>query len=245
MKRSLLACALLALWTAPAGAGGINFAWNDCPADGGWYLWSDPCTSDLGIGGSAVATFALSADMPMFAGLEAVVDGQALGQTTVPDWWQFYNPGSCRQTAISVAFTFEGQAGVNCIDAWNGQVIGGVTAFQTSTTDPPDPIPQTNAFRIRIAAQPTQPFTVPRYLELLAFVLNISNAGTSACSGCPTPAALVLTSIKVSSEDGTFVVLTQSLINNCIGWQDPVSPTDCWAVPAARTSWGQVKGLYR
>jgi hypothetical protein len=260
MRFALLALTLMLASPALAGGlgSGINFAWNQCLPEGGTERATFDCSTN---GGSqvAVGSFMLNGPLEEFVGLEVDIDVLANGPT-LPDWWQYFNPGSCRQTALSASFNFLSFPRTQCVDPWNGLAAGGLAAYQTSSTIPPMPNPVPNGARIRIGAAVANPVTLPGGVEMYAFQLVLSHArttGSNACAGCGADVCLRLREIVPTSRDGTRWILNEGLESNTIGWQcgRPMtyshSPlfecrlsTDC-ATATEATTWGQIKSLYR
>ena len=240
MKKTLLICGtLLALTASMAQAGGINAAWLNCPADGGTQARTNTCASNLGSAGALMGTYTLTAGQSLKVGDEVVIDIQiGDGSAPVPPYWQFFNAGSCRQTALSANFVAPASA-LNCVDPWSGQAAGGVAAYFTGYGGVP------GRARIIIGAAVANPIDLPADLELFSFNLALSNAGTTTCAGCSQPAAIVLNEIKSVQQDGSFERCNNALQSQCGGWNGGGTPTNCGATPAVNTSWGQVKSLYR
>lgn len=240
MKKTLLICGtLLALTASMAQAGGINAAWTACPSEGGTQVRTSTCTSNLGSAGSLVGTYSLTSGQALKVGDEVVIDIQiGDGSAPVPPYWQFFNAGSCRQTALSANFVYTG-AQSSCFDAWSGQAAGGVAAYFTGYGGVP------GRARIIIGAAVANPIDIPAGLELFSFNLALSNANTTTCAGCAQPAAIVLNEVKSVQQDGSFERCNTPLQSQCGGWNGGGTPTNCGATPAVNTSWGQVKSLYR
>ena len=77
------------------------------------------------------------------------------------------------------------------------------------------------------------------YYALRVTVDYAKSVGYGACSGCATPATIVLNDVWTLNQH-----FTTPLANACLRWQaDGVTP--CSATPARNSTWGQVKGLYR
>ena len=129
---AVLACMLCV--ARPAPAGGLDLAWDNCASASGGAARTSTCRSDVGTN-VAVASFMLSADMVDFVGIEAVVEIRS-DSPTLPDWWSFFNPGACRQNALSASFQFMNLAG--CVDPWEGQALGGLAAYQTTAGGQPN-----------------------------------------------------------------------------------------------------------
>ncbi len=245
MKRVLLFL-LLFLILAPraAGAGGVNLAWGPgCWGENPSNYKAFACDTNSG---SAIATgsFAPNADQPNFVGIEVIVDLQT-NSATLPDWWQFFNSGSCRQSALSSSADFLQAPQVSCADPWQGLAAGGIAAYLTSTTLPAVPNGLPNAARLKIAYALATPSPLTGGTEYYGFRLTITYAktvGTGSCPGCATDAYLTLNEIKSAENTGGVERNSTPIVNACVYWQS--GSMICW-VPAHTTTWGRVKSLYR
>jgi hypothetical protein len=243
MKKALLLCAVLLVTSAVSAWAqtGINFAWDNCVSEGGVQTKTSACASNFGTQ-FAVGSYILSADQNLKVGDEIIIDLQ-LDTPSLVDWWQFFNAGSCRATGLSASFAFGTFPNTNCFDPWSGQALGGIAAYATSTTTPPNPYPDPNRARIIAGAAVALPIALPAATQFYSFQLIISNANTTTCSGCATGATIVLNEISSVQQDGTRQRLTEALTDRCIKFND--GQVLCSALPAKNTSWGQVKSLYR
>jgi hypothetical protein len=235
-----LAALICTLWnTSPSRAGGFDFAWDNCATAAGAAARTSTCRSDVGVN-VAVASFMLSGDMPDFVGVEAVVEVRSDG-ATLPDWWSFFNPGACRQNALSASFDFMRLAG--CTDPWEGQALGGLAAYHTVATSAAQSGGLPNAARIVLAAAVANPIGLRAGNEYYAFQLVISNARTAAgaCAGCAVPVCLTLLELKAVAIDGDAERMTVPMHAERIAWQGAAS---CESSVQNR-SWGHVKQAYR
>jgi len=244
MKRFLLLAATLALGATAANAAGINFAWDQCLPEGGTTNRTFACNVTTGTN-TMVGSFSPSADQPNFVGIEAVVDLQTEG-SALPDWWQFFNSGACRQTSLSTSFDFTSSPATQCVDPWQGLGAGGVAAYQTNATSPPNPYPDPARARVKLAAALADPSPLSANTEYYGFQLrmnNLKSTGTGSCAGCTTPATLVLNEIKSAENTGSFERIFTPITNICITWNSSTVP--CATLPAQNKSWGKIKSMYR
>lgn len=245
MKRVLLFL-LLFLTLAPraAGAGGINVAWGEgCWGENPSNYKAFACNTNSG-SATATGSFAPSAGQPNFVGIEVVVDLQT-SSATLPDWWQLFNSGSCRQSALSSSADFLQAPQVWCIDPWQGLGAGGIAAYLTSTTAPPVPNGLPNAARLKIAYALATPSPLTAETEYYGFRLTITYAktvGAGSCPGCANEACLNLNEIKSVENTGGVERNSTPIVNDWVHWQS--GSLICW-VPAHTTTWGRVKSLYR
>jgi len=178
--------------------------------------------------------------MEQLATINAVLDLQTSG-ATLPDWWQFKNSGTCRQTALSASADFAtGPDG--CPDPWNGAANAGIAQYQVGFGGP-------NRARILAAALSMfgDCFVIPAGTEQMAFKLilsNVSTVGAGSCGGCADGACIVLNSMYLAQCNGPNFNLTMPLSRNFVTWQGGIP--DCpAATPAQNRTWGALKTLYR
>jgi hypothetical protein len=258
MKKSLLICAaLLAVSVSTAMASGVNLGWDDCIGGGavnnkfGTAAWA--CNTNTNTVGTTfrnstiVGTYVLANSINNLVGNEDVLDMMNPGAIVQP-WWDFGNypavatPG-CR--AGQLAFTFR-NPGTSCLD-WPGTdaVAGNMTCERG--------FGGTNKARIKLISAYTAgaPQPVNAGDETVSFTLTVLNAktvGTGACAGCTSPMCMVFNSITIGQSPALPVPLKLSNpeVNNFVTWNDALNTTGCPGVtPTHKSSWGQVKSLYR
>src|SRR5262245_26792835 len=112
MNRAIASCVvLLGVTVTMASAGsGVNIRWTSCFGDGGRLNRDFACDSNSGSNVLAVS-FVLPEDLPQGAAVQVKVNIATMS-STLPDWWQLRNAGSCRQTELSAA----AQDGPSCPD---------------------------------------------------------------------------------------------------------------------------------
>ncbi|MBI5709678.1 MAG: hypothetical protein HZC42_05135 [Candidatus Eisenbacteria bacterium] len=252
MKKTLLLSGLLLALTASMAlaaspGGGINFAWGaGCWPENPVNLKTFACTSNTLSGAIMTGSFAPSIDQPDFVGIEVVVDLQS-SSASLPNWWQFFNAGSCRATALSTSADFTAAPQISCVDPYLGLAAGGIAAYQTTTTAPPVPNGLPNAARLKVAyalADPSGLSMATEYYGFKATMNGTKSTGTGACAGCLTAVCIVLNEIKSAGNAGSVARNTTPMANTALGWQarDAVY---CAATPTHNATWGQVKSLYR
>jgi hypothetical protein len=195
-----------------------------------------------------LASFSLDAAESTFVGIEAIVDFQA-DADSLPNWWQFYNAGSCRPSGLSVSFDFSSAPDTSCTDAFQGQATGGIGSFQTFWTTPQVPGAAPNTARLLLvgAVPAATSIVLNANTEYYAFKLTISNGktvGTGACGGCSVPTCVTLYSIRAVQRTGPSVTLTTVLANNVAHWQSTNGSCPGAQIPPP-PSWGQMKSLLR
>jgi hypothetical protein len=247
--RGLALVLLLGLPAAAAASEALFLTWGDCAAGAGAVLSITPaCISE---GGTEVLYVAFSLGQPVdqVLGIETVVDVQSEA-AALPDWWHFESagpgvPAGCHQGGLSASRTFTTE--VACIDPWVG------TTGDALVQDYQPGAPRGGAGQARIRATAfvsgTDPaLTLDTVRPYYGLKLTLDNHGTGACAGCIQPACLVLNSIwlkRPGAPGGDVLLSTPGPLDaNWARWEG-ASGSDCTAVPVRRSTWGQVKSLYR
>src|SRR5262245_56549493 len=236
MKKSLLITgALLALAASTAMAGGMNMSWTDCGA-AGQQNRNFACNVNTGNNVLCVSYDPL-ASVPDFVGNEMTVDVISTG--VLPAWWQMFNAGSCRGTALpTLNTTF---AAATCGDNFGGAGFGAIGSYVLG--------PNTGSLLCGWAVADGVPIDAgTEYYAVNIVVSNTKTVGTGLCAGCQTGACIVLN--RVSLAYGPAATLVQDILTplnrNWVTWQNgngqPCPPP---IVPTNQRTWGQVKALYR
>ncbi len=249
MKKALILSVLLLALSASIAmaAPGLNLAWDDCGTFGNADRGAAApfsCNSNsntLSKASNLYGTY-VAPGITDLVGNEAVVDYQVAGGT-MPLWWNFTDTaclGGGAGRAGQLLFTFRN--GSSCLD-WPGSA--GVSGNMTVTNTPPD------RARIKLIGAYTSgtPQTLVMDSEYNSFLLTINNAGTlgSGCPGCATAVCIVLNSIKLNEfpAASTPIVIANPANANFVTWRGG-SPLVCpGATPTHKSSWGQLKSLYR
>jgi hypothetical protein len=247
-----LATALgLGVGTARAGEG-LHLTWNECANGSGVSGRTGACTVNTGEQRLYVA-FTLSSPVDQVLGTEVVVDLQAAA-STLPDWWHFEPadpglglPAGCRYGALSASSDFTGETA--CTDPWLNLGSAFIAGYAPGE-------PRSNNAQARIKATTVVPSTLPvsldashMYYDVKLIVSNMNTVNPVTCLGCLTKVCLVLNAIwlkRATGAAGGDLLLegVDGVGSNWASWQSLVS-TDCLAVPVRRSTWGQVKSLYR
>ena len=130
-----LALALVGLVAAAAQAGPINLAWDQCRAEGGIANKYFACDTNARYE-YVVGSFVPQVAMADFIAMAVVIDGETGDGSALPDWWQLYNSGACRQSALSCSFDFLAFPNLSCQDPWQGAAAGGIAAYYTAASAP-------------------------------------------------------------------------------------------------------------
>lgn len=243
MRAPALLTAALALLLVPslARAGGINLAWgSSCWPDNPSNSRSFACTSNAG-GDVMTASFVLDQPFPDFSNVRVLI-GLRAASTTLPDWWNVYNPGACRLGGLAVSADFTALVS-SCADPWAGQATPAILYYHTHADDPQIPV---NEARLVTVAALTTSVPLDAGLEYLAMSItlrHVQSVGTGSCAGCSTPTSIVLDDIDVANAAGHGYRLSVPMGNSCLAWQGQDLP--CNVTPVPNRTWGQVKSFYR
>jgi hypothetical protein len=184
-----------------------------------------------------VTSYVSPIPMDDFAGNEMRLDLASTG--ALPAWWQMFNSGTCRGTALP---TLNTTFGANCGDNFGGSGFGAIGSYTIGAN--------TASLLCGWAIAAGVPIDdVTEYYALNIVVNNTKTVGTGACAGCLTPVCLVLNVITLAYGPSATLVqsITAPLNRNWITWQGSTGiPGGCpGATPTQNKTWGQVKSLYR
>jgi hypothetical protein len=243
----LLAGLLLCGASCPAARAdeGLFLSWGDCALGTSSQDRSYACDTNAG-DQKLFCAFRMPFAADSVLGLELVVDVQH-SSTSMPAWWMF-SPGGCRAGTLRPAFDFTGRS--SCHDFFLGNATGGLQGYTVG-----QPRGSANQARIQMAAAMLPSFgyatlnATDMYYAAILPIPNDYTVGGAACSGCASPACLVLNSILVRRQPGTAggdIYLTAPGPDgaNFATWQGGAG-ADCASVPVRSVTWGQIKGLYR
>lgn len=224
---------------ATAHAGGYNLNWGPgCYPEGPQNLRTFACDTNSG-SASFVVSFIPGYSLP-FVGLSAWVDISSIS-ARLPNWWQLQGTG-CRGTSLSVSTDFITAPQKWCVDPWEGEGTGSWIYHTRATA----PLAANEASLFATFSRPTgYPVNESQEYYGIKGTINFAKTvGAGACAGCPTSASLVVSNLVVSYEGGISDVYSFPIGDWCIFWQSPGVPC-ALPTPAARTTWGQIKSLYR
>jgi DNA-binding beta-propeller fold protein YncE len=213
--------------------GRLNLSWNDCGAFGTTDR-TFACNSNSG-SNVIVASFDPGSSVADFAGNEMRIDVTP----ALSSWWQMYNAGSCRGTAVpTINTTFE----ASCADNFAGAGFGAIGSYNL--------INSTASLLCGWAIPQGVPITAgTEYYALNIVINNAKTVGTNACSGCSDGACIVLRSLTLAYGPSATLTATihDPISRNWITWQGGAGGAGgCpGAVPTQKKTWGQLKALYR
>lgn len=240
MKRGILVLAASFALVSSAHAGGLNLSWDACGA-AGVANKSFACNVNTG-SDQMVLSVVPPTNLTAFTGVDANVDILS-GAATLPSWWQFTNPGSCRQTSLSANIVTPVLG--SCVDPFGGLGFAGIAAYRTFTTINPTPAP--NRSRIVFTAALFFPGTLSSANEYWVGNVVINHANTTTCAGCETPACILFSECWLRQSVG----VGDHFVNNAasrqhITWQGGAVAGGCpAATPTENRTWGAIKSMYR
>lgn len=247
MKKILLVCTGLLTLSAATAAAQIQVAWNDCLADGGAATRTSTCASNAGIN-RLIVSYTTPSPMSDFIAVDGAIDLQ-FDNGAIPQWWEFKNAGSCRETAagIGVDVNILPNFGTSCADTWDGgnSATGLFTGYAPGFGGP-------NRARavFSISRAASSPFPIAGGTTYFGWIWQISNANTLVCAGCLDPVALWAPEMTLRGVSGVGfsaaaapIVLSGSPDDgtSCVSWNNG----SCQATPTRTATWGSVKALYR
>ena len=238
-----LGVVLLLLACAPAAMGaGLNLFWNDCGNSSSAVTNRNfACNTNSG---ANVLTISFD-PLPGVTALSAInwaIDLQS-ATATLPQWWRYRNPGTCRETSLSANTSF----GIDCPEPWLTPGAAAIAAYmETYGGDP-------SRARIvgTVTAPPSGEAPVDPGTEYYATNVTIDNTrtvGTDNCAGCLVGVCLVLLEVRLvqPAPDPSFSIKNPR-DSNYATWQGgAINTFGCpGGSPTVNRTWGQVKGLYR
>jgi hypothetical protein len=222
---------------------GINLFWDECGQAG---VSNKTFACDRNDGQEIlIGSFVLPEDMPDFVGIIAQIDIRTPG--ALPDWWSHgdrFTPGDeCRDTTgLTVSPDFAGLSA--CDDPYRGVLTSGYV-YDVGFLSP-------DRARLRFACgmEPQSANALAggrEYYGLKVILSHDAAVGPEECSGCGSPACIVLNEVRVSARDAVEeeVQLTYPDRQNYVEWQGEAIPRCPEATPARSTTWGRVRALYR
>ncbi len=248
--RTILACVLLVALSSPAShAAGVNLRWNACFGDGGVANKNFACSANTGTR-DLVPSFALPAPL---LGVDHVQVNFVLSAAgvSVPAWWSFRNPGTCRRFSFNGG-NFISPAAIVCVDWAQDQSIFTIPSYIDGTLGPSTA--SFIGFGALSGATAVDLVAGQEYFAGNIIITSQNTVGPGACGGCDTPVCVAIQSISVDVGAVTAITLTQAANgtdSNFVTWQGgvgaPALPGGaCPGATATRSStWGLVKSLYR
>lgn len=246
MKRILsIGCGLIFLAASSASASGVNLSWNDCGVVG-LQNQNFVCNTNSGVPFRMYASFDPPDGITRLIGGLAVIDFDR-ESASVPSWWQLNNPGACRENSLTLDFGFP----FTCVDYWAGAATGALS-YQVGFCG------YSSVARLYVSFGKPEALAGPveAGTEYYAFSIGLDRAktvGPGACGGCPEAVCIVLSHMKLHQAPGLGDhLLSNPRDRNFVTWQGGVLggqcpgyplPQEC--TPTLRSTWGQIKSLYR
>ena len=184
------------------------------------------------------ATLVVSFSVPAseILGITAKIDMCTLPRD-LPEWWRFDVPGGCREGVLEVSTDFS--SGPNSYPvAWTRSVSTSLEVLPGYAWSA-----SMNRFIVSVSTANGQPFSLQPGQEYYAFRLRFLTPAGS-CPGCELPACFMLNGLTVETTSGP-IEAGGNFYEMYGRWKYEVSGGCPFVVPAAYSSWGQVKASYR
>jgi hypothetical protein len=256
MKKALLLTgvllALCASYAVAAGPPGLNLAWI-VPAPG---FGADDCPGTPGMAADAVDACSATASTNHYMGASLVAPPgivHATGEDVfidlqvaapVLDQYWHLEAGGCRAgklAAVSNSFATWDQ--LSCIDYWDPNANSGGFNWTSGYGGP-------NRARLEavFAVPPTAANAMATGSEyyLINCLFKGGYGGLSQCTDCHDPGCFVLNQCTISQPAGVGdVVVTNQSIRQFVTWQGGANTNCPTSTPTHKSTWGEVKSLYR
>ena len=217
---------LLVLLASPAGAAGIDLAWDACRGEPA-ATSAKHFACDVNTGGESLW---LSFESPITGNpglVEVALEFRTLGGGPLPAWWDFKDFASCRRGALGDA-----TEPTNWTPTCASWTFGVIPSFEITRID--YQFPTADVGRMVMGSRTAGSVTAgQRYLACRVQLTHARSTGLQACAGCQEPMRITLTAVNVAGH-----VMTQPITQNYVLWQS--APTH-----ARATTWAAVKSLYR
>ena len=251
MRKPLALAALVLALSTSAHAGPLNMRWGACFGDGGTFNRNFACDTNTGFD-ELVGSFLLPGPVTGVVQTEAVVNFAFAG-SSIPAWWQFSSSGTCRPTAMSV-FTGPPATASSCVDFSDGGRNTLVTYGQSFGA---------NFARLYVLSPtgPGGPWDLvggQEYFILTVRINHTRTVGAGSCTGCSLGACMGLVGVNLIREAPNYTIhISPSWPNEQLAaWQGAAGigipnyggtgQFYCpGATPTHRSTWGDVKALYR
>lgn len=250
VMRAVVCSVLLAMTSAVAARAELRLAPDDC---GGWASATWTCTNNSGNAITLVASVVVPTVGVRPIAQESTLELSFFQNAAVPDWWRI-GAGGCRPaTVIEVGYS---GAAYSCDDYFS-LFSGGASGSAEYLFGPLEPgdarggtLPGNQArLIVRSAVDTSGADAVPGLTpgdEMFLFAVNIKKTrtvGTGACAGCVESVCMFLRHVRL-----TLLPPDQEYWETGLD-DDPFSGQGALAafcgVPTNRTTWRQVKSLYR
>jgi hypothetical protein len=250
MKKILAMCGVvmaLSASMAMAQGGGLDLTWGDCVGE---TSVQDQNFTNCTTSGVATTTRRLYSclkspvNLPAFVAVQCVYDLQQAGVPNVDPYWRF--DAVCNSTGLTITSDND-PAGLGVCGAetnpWGASGAQGSPFIVLSS-------PSGNRTRIITATTraSTDPFPIETGINYYISTLNFSTINRAACPGCNNHVAIVFNDAEMAENTGNRVHITgPDKLGNCATLNARGNPTTsiCQATPAKKTTWGQLKSIYR
>ena len=236
--------ALHLLGSIAAAAEGINLSWDDCGSAGVSFK-TFACDDNAGAPDIFVASFSPPPGIDDLGGVQGTIDIRSSVDGLLPDWWRhlgFLDTGlACRD---SNGMSVDADFGIACDNPFAARAPTFAELGYKFDYGPD---------RVRVTVGVgylNSPYggTLSPGREYYAFrilMTHYRSTGVDSCAGCSAPACIVLNTIQLFDQaDFIDPEISLPLERNHVTWQ--TSLPDCpLSTQARRSTWGQIKNLYR
>ena len=247
-RAGMASCVALAAGLALAGpawaAGDMNLGFGDCaPAGSATTAITNACQANTGVI-TLVASYRPPMPLNQFEALEGAVDVFTSPSLLSPWWHLESNPSpGCRAGRVSVNFNFTSGPST-CIDFWSGQAIGGMDYGVNQAGLGP------NTARIRVvgAVQEALAGAISPSTEYYGFSIVIQktqSTGPGSCAGCSDRACFSLNSISLEQPAPIDNVVITRGTQTVVTYNGGTGGPNCAAAVVQKSSWGQIKAIFR
>lgn len=245
----------LALVTSQAFADpGLTLTWRACAGAGGATATETfTCNNNTTPGGDGISfrlvgSFTPALPMSDFNGLAAIVDVSTSG-TALPAWWQL-GAGECREGSLTANLGYAAP-GLCTSPFATGSLMSSNVAWVTGYLSP-------NRARLYVDVHSDVPKAIVNNVRYTAFDLRLDAAhtlddGEPACPDCCVPLCLLFAHVQLFGANGAGEGIGAASPEALAGWNGQATsgtPGGCFVVggcptPAARSTWGAIRSVYR
>jgi hypothetical protein len=244
MKKILVLCGVMLALSTSAFAAGLDLTWKDCVLE---TTVQDLNFSNCTTSGAATTTLRLYSvlktpvPLPAFIAVQCVYDLQQNGVANVDPYWRF--DAVCNNNGVTIANDPDPAGADICIGETNPWGLGGseASSFIVLTT-PSGPRNRIITAVNRDAASPFPLDVVDNYyISTLAF----NTLNRASCPGCNQQVWIVWNDAEMAENTGNRVhIVGPDKLGNCAQFNH-APPSNCIITPAKKTTWGQLKSIYR
>jgi hypothetical protein len=249
MKKLLLLCsAALALSASSAFAVGLDLTWNNCVNE---TNAQDINFTNCNVSTRSVRFFGVlkvPSALPNFIAVSGVLDMQQEAVAALDRFWRFddTSAGGCNAAGIGFSNAVEPSStpcdsetspwGFNGAEAGSSN-LGFIAGFNG--------VPNRGRQFFSVNRDASSPFPLDVGINYYMMDVTINSSQRAACPGCTGAIAIVWNSAEMIENDNTRTFVTgPDKLGNCVTINH-AGPATCAATPTRKSTWGQLKSLYR